>query len=193
MGRIVVSEFISIDGVIDDPGGSEGSARGGWALQFNRGEEGDRFKLDEVMSADVLLLGRKTYEGFAAAWPGRTDDVGFAGKMNSMPKYVVSNSIKDPAWANTIVINGDVIDELSELREEGGEILVNGSARLVRTLLDEDLIDELRLMVFPVVLGEGKRLFGDRAKAIPFRLLGVKAVGPDGVLIATYEPKREKS
>ena len=190
MGRIVVSEFISIDGVIDDPGGSEGSARGGWAFQFNRGEEGDRFKLDEVMSADALLLGRKTYEGFAAAWPGRTDDVGFADKMNSMPKYVVSNSLKDPAWANTIVINGDVIAELSELRKDGGEILVNGSARLVRTLFDEDLIDELRLMVFPVVLGEGKRLFGDRAKSIPFRLLAARAVGPDGVLTATYEPKR---
>ncbi len=190
MGKIIVSEFISVDGVMEDPGGAEGSTRGGWALQFNRGAEGDQFKLDEVMSADALLLGRKTYEGFAAAWPSRTDDMGFASKMNSMPKYVVSNSLKDPEWTNTIVISGDVSDELSELKEEGGEILVNGSGQLVRTLFEEDLVDELRLMVFPVVLGTGKRLFGDNANARPFRLLDVKAVGPDGVLIATYEPKR---
>ena len=190
MSKIVVSEFVSVDGVMEDPGGSEGSARGGWAFQFNRGAEGDRFKLDEVMSADALLLGRKTYEGFAAAWPSRTDEIGFADKMNSMPKYVVSNTLKDPAWGNTTVISGDVSRRLADLKMQRGDILVNGSCQLVRMLFEDDLIDELRLMVFPVVLGAGLRLFGDTAKAWPFRLLDVKAVGSDGVLIATYEPKR---
>lgn len=191
MRKIVVSEFISVDGVMEDPGGSEGSARGGWAFQFQRGPEGDRFKLDEVISAGALLLGRKTFEGFAAAWPGRTDDFGFAEKMNSMPKYVVSRTVRDPAWNNTTVISGDVAEQLRRLKDaDGGHLLVNGSAQLVSLLMEEDLIDELRLMVFPIVLGAGLKLFGDAAKARPFRLVESAAVGPDGVIVVRYEPKR---
>ena len=191
MGAIVVSEFISVDGVMEDPGGSERSARGGWALQFQRGPDGDRFKLDEVMSAGALLLGRKTYEGFAAAWPDRTDEVGFADKMNSMPKYVVSSTLRDPAWKNTTVISGDVVGRLSRLKQESqGSILVNGSRQLVTLLMVENLIDELRLMVFPIVLGAGIKLFDDTSMAWPLRLVESKAVGPDGVLVVTYEPKR---
>jgi dihydrofolate reductase len=186
-----VSEFISVDGVMEDPGGSERSSRGGWALQFNRGDEGDKFKLDELNSAGALLLGRKTYEGFAAAWPGRTDEAGFAERMNSMPKYVISKTLKNPPWSNTTVLGGDVVSEVSKLKEQqGGDVLVNGSCDLVHTLIENNLVDELRLMVFPIVLGMGRRLFSDSPHAWPFRLLDVKAVGKDGVLIVTYEPNR---
>jgi len=192
MAKLVVSEFISVDGVMEDPGGSEGSARGGWAFQFNRGAEGDKFKLDEVTSADALLLGRKTYEGFAAAWPGRTDETGFADKMNRMRKYVVSNSLKNPQWDNTTVFSGDVVGEISKLKQQrGGDVLVNGSCELVRALIENDLVDELRLMVFPIVLGMGKRLFGDSPHAWSFRLVDSRPVGGEGVLIVTYEPKRD--
>src|SRR3954449_5092369 len=149
MRRIVVSEFVSLDGVIEDPGGSEGHDRGGWAFRFERGPEGDRFKLDEVLGAAVLLLGRTTYEGFAAAWPGRTDELGFADKMNSMPKVVVSSTLTDPEWNNSHVVP---LDELSGLE---GELLVSGSGRLTQALLEGGLVDELRLMVFPTVLGAG--------------------------------------
>jgi dihydrofolate reductase len=191
MRKLVVSEFISVDGVVEDPGGSEKSARGGWAFRFNRGDEGDRFKLDEVMAAGALLLGRKTYEGFAAAWPGRTDEIGFAQKMNSMPKYVVSETLKKPQWSNTTVIAGDAVQEISRLKEQpGGDLLVNGSCDLVHTLIENNLVDELRLMVFPIVLGAGRRLFSDSPHSWPFRLLHVRAVGQDGVLIVTYEPKQ---
>ena len=195
MRRIVVSEFISLDGVIEDPGGAEGSLHGGWAFQFQRGPEGDKFKLDEVMSASALLLGRKTYEGFAAAWPGRTDEIGFADKMNSMTKYVVSSTLRNPTWTNTTVISGDVAGHLRRLKEEGsGDMLVNGSRQLVGLLVSENLVDELRLMVYPIVLGSGLRLFGDgpakSAKAWPLRLVECRAVGPEGVLTVTYEPKR---
>src|SRR5919199_1601462 len=162
MAKVVVSQFVTLDGVIEDPGGAEAFDRGGWAFQFERGPEGDKFKLDEVMAADSLLLGRKTYEGFAAAWPSRQDDVGFADKMNSMPKYVVSTTLTDPEWNNTTVISDNVADEVAKLKErDGGDILVYGSATLMDTLLQHDLIDELVLMVFPVVLGTGKRLFAD--------------------------------
>src|SRR2546423_1675155 len=146
--RIVVSEFISVDGVMEDPGGSENTARGGWVFQFNRGDDGDKFKLDELTSADALLLGRKTYEGFAEAWPSRTDDAGFAEKMNSMPKYVVSRTLRDPSWNNTTVIGGDVLTELGRLKEEdGGDLLVNGSCPAGHALVGDKLIDELRLIV----------------------------------------------
>lgn len=165
MGKLIVSEFISVDGVMEDPGGSEGSACGGRAYKFNRGEEGDRFKLDEVLSADALLLGRKTYEGFAAAWPGRTDDMGFAEKMNSMPKYIVSRKLENPEWGNTTVLGGDVAAEVAGLKQRRGDILVNGSCQLVRALVEADLVDELRLMLYPIVLGAGMRLFGDTPKA----------------------------
>jgi len=160
MRKVVVSQFITLDGVVEDPGGSENVPGGGWAFKFDRGPDGDKFKFDEVMASDALLLGRKTYEGFAAAWPGRTDDVGFADKFNSMPKYVVSTTLTSPEWNNTTVIGTDLAKEIAALKEGGdGDILVNGSVRLARALLQQDLVDELRLMVFPIVLGGGKRLF----------------------------------
>src|SRR5947207_11417103 len=191
MRKLVVSQFITLDGVVEDPGGSEKLPGGGWAFAYDRGPEGDKFKLDEVMSADALLLGRKTYEGFAAAWPSRTDDAGFAEKMNSMPKYVVSHTLRDPSWNNTTVIGGDVLTELARLKKEDrGELLVNGSCQLVHALVENNLVDELRLMVFPIVLGMGKRLFSDSPHAWPFRLIEAIAVGPDGVLVVRYEPKQ---
>ena len=182
MSRIVVSQFVTLDGVFEDPGGSEGIERGGWAFRYERGEEGDRFKLDEVMAADGLLLGRVTYEGFAAAWPSRTDEFGFADKFNSMPKYVVSSTLTDPEWNNTRVVT---LDELPGLE---GELLVNGSGQLVQALLERGLVDELRLMVFPAVLGNGRRLFGQTDAEFPFRLVKSQPVGGDGVTILVYQP-----
>jgi dihydrofolate reductase len=181
MSKIVVSQFITLDGVVEDPGGSEGFERGGWAFQFERGAEGDKFKLDELMASDALLLGRVTFEGFAAAWPTRTGD--FADKFNTMRKYVVSTTLDDPSWSNSTVIKGDVAEEVAGLKEQpGGDILVNGSVQLVRTLLEHDLVDELRLMVFPVVLGAGKRLFGDAADAIAFQPVETKPAGSVAIL-----------
>ncbi len=192
MRKIVVSEFVSVDGVIEDPGGAEGFPRGGWAFHFNRGPEGDKFKLDEVLAAGALLLGRKTYEGFAKAWPPRTDEVGFADKMNSMPKFVVSSTLQDAEWNNSTVIKGNVAEEVSKLKQQpGADILVAGSGQLVQALMEHDLVDEYRLMVFPVVLGSGKRLFGSTGNARALRLVETRKVGSDGVLILTYEPKRE--
>ena len=189
MGRIVVTEFVSLDGVVEDPGGSEDFKYGGWSFEFSRGEEGDRFKLDETMSADALLLGRVTYEGFAAAWPSRDGE--FADKFNSMPKYVVSSTLDQPGWSNTTVLRGDVAEEVAKLRRElEGEIVVHGSPRLVQTLLEHDLVDEVRLMVFPVVLGSGKRLFGETSDRKRLRLVDSRAVG-DGVAILVYEPAGE--
>src|SRR3954469_9136031 len=160
MGKIVVSQFVSVDGGIEDPGGSENWDRGGWALQFDRGPDGDKFKLDEVMGSDALLLGRVTYEGFAEAWPSREGE--FADKFNGMRKYVVSTTLGEPTWNNSTVIRDDVAGEVAKLREaDGGDILVNGSGQLVKTLMEHGLVDEYRLMVFPVVLGGGKRLFAD--------------------------------
>jgi dihydrofolate reductase len=187
VGRVVVTEFVSVDGVIDDPGGSEDFDRGGWAFQFDRGEDGDRFKLDEVMEAEAHLLGRRTFEGFAAAWPSRGGE--FADKLNSDPKYVVSQSLEDPEWSNSTVIKGDVASEVSKLKQEiDGVILVAGSAQLVQTLVENDLVDEYRLMVFPLVIGAGKRLFADTRKAASLKLIDSKPVGSDGVIVLTYEP-----
>jgi dihydrofolate reductase len=186
MARIVVTEFVSLDGVMEDPGGSEDFKHGGWAFEFSRGEEGDRFKLDETMSSDALLLGRTTYEGFADAWPSREGE--FADKFNTMPKYVVSSTLRDPDWTNSTVLNGDLVEAVSRLREQpGGDIVVHGSAQLVQGLLANDLVDEVRLMVFPVVLGAGKRLFGDTSDKKPLRLTDSTVVG-DGVAIMVYEP-----
>jgi dihydrofolate reductase len=191
MGKLVVTEFITLDGVIEDPGGAETFDRGGWAFQFERGEEGDKFKLDETLEAEALLLGRVTYEGFAAAWPTMTDEVGFADKMNTMPKYVVSSTLRDLTWDNSTRIDGDVADEVAKLKEQvAGEILVAGSATLAQALVEEDLVDELRLMVFPTVLGAGKRLFGDSGSAKAFRLVESSPVGDAGVVILRYEPAR---
>ena len=183
MSKLVVSEFVSLDGVIEDPGGSEGWERGGWAFQFDRGPEGDKYKLDEVLEADAMLLGRRTYEGFAEAWPSRTDELGFADKMNSMPKYVVSTTLESPDWNNSTLIAGDVAEAVAELkRRRGGDLVVYGSAQLVQTLLEHDLVDELRLMVFPVVLGSGKRLFRDAADTIAFRPVETKPAGSVAIL-----------
>ncbi len=181
MRQIVVSEFVTLDGVMEDPGGAEGFDRGGWAFQFDRGPEGDELKLDEVMASDVLLLGRVTYEGFAAAWPAQTGD--FADKFNSMSKVVVSKTLEERGWNNSTVIGGNVAEEVSALKnEQGGDILVNGSAMLVRALMEHDLVDEYRLMVFPVVLGGGKRLFADGIDKTALELVDTKPVGSVVVL-----------
>ncbi len=188
MGRLIVSEFVTLDGVMEDPGGAEQFDRGGWAFRFERGPEGDKFKLDEVFEAAALLLGRVTYEGFAAAWPGRTDEAGFADKMNSMPKFVVSTTLDRADWNNSTIIRGDVVAEVKALKQrEPGPILVAGSARLVHTLTQNDLVDEYRLMVFPVVLGKGRRLFPEVDTPAPLRLVESRSVGA-GVLILRYEP-----
>jgi dihydrofolate reductase len=176
MGDLIVTEFITLDGVIEDPGGSEGHERGGWAFEFERGPEGDQFKLDELMAAEAQLLGRRTYDGFAAAWPDRSDEMGFAEKMNSMPKYVVSTTLRDPSWANTTVL-GDVEEVVRVKEQHDGELLVAGSATLVRALLERGLVDELRLMVFPVVLGTGKRLFADDGERRRFQVVDTKRTG----------------
>ena len=186
MGRIVVTEFVSLDGVVEDPGGAEDFKYGGWSFEVSRGDEGDKFKLDEALSSEALLLGRVTYEGFAKAWPSREGE--FADKFNSMPKYVVSSTLEDPEWNNSTVLKGDLAEEVTKLKQEqDGEIVVHGSATLAQALLEEDLVDELRLMVYPVVLGIGKRLFGETSDKKPLRLVDSKVVG-DGVTILTYEP-----
>jgi dihydrofolate reductase len=186
VGRIVVTEFASLDGVIEDPGGAESFKHGGWSFEIKRGDEGDKFKLDEAFSSEALLLGRVTYEGFAAAWPSREGE--FADKFNTMPKYVVSSTLQDPEWNNSTVLKGDVAEEVAKLKQQQeGDIVVHGSARLVQTLIEHDLVDELRLMVYPVVLGSGKRLFGETSDKKTLRLVDSKVVG-DGVAILIYEP-----
>jgi dihydrofolate reductase len=190
MGRIVVSEFVSLDGVMEDPGGAEGTRHAGWTFRFERGPEGDRFKLDEVLAAEALLLGRVTYQGFAAAWPSMSDPVGFADKMNTMPKFVVSSTLadSDATWQNSTVLRGDTLSEVTQLRDtHPGDLLVAGSAALVQMLVDHGLVDELRLMIFPIVLGGGKRLFGEVSEAPSFTLGEMKTVG-GGVVVLTYYP-----
>jgi dihydrofolate reductase len=188
MGKLVVSEFVTLDGVMEDPGGAEGFDRGGWAFRFERGPEGDRFKLDEVLEADALLLGRRTYEGFAEAWPSRTDEAGFADKMNAMRKYVVSTTLETAGWNNSTLIAGDVATEVAKLKDQpGGDILVAGSRTLVQTLLRHDLVDELRLMVFPVALGSGKRLFPDAAEMTTFELVETRPAGAVAILMLRRE------
>jgi dihydrofolate reductase len=190
MRRIVATEFLSLDGVMEDPGGSEGTKHGGWSFKFSD-PDGMKFKLDETLAHDALLLGRVTYEEFAQAWPGRTDEAGFADKMNSMHKYVVSNTLTDPSWGPATVIGGDVAGQVRVLKGgDGGDILVAGSATLVRSLLGAGLIDELRLMVFPIVLGSGKRLFGETAEATTLRRTAEQPLG-SGAVILTYEPEPE--
>jgi dihydrofolate reductase len=191
MGRIVVSEFVSLDGVMQDPGGAEGFEHGGWAFKFERGADGDRYKLDELTDAEAMLLGRVTYEGFAKAWPSITDEVGFAAKMNSMPKYVLSGTLERGAWQNTTVLRGDAAAAAGRLRDElAGNILVAGSARLVHALQDADLVDEYRLMVYPTVLGTGKRLFRDGARAGGMQLVEARQAGATAIL--TLRPVREE-
>jgi dihydrofolate reductase len=184
MGRIVVTEFISLDGVIEAPGGGEGYKHDGWTFEFDRGDDGNKFKLDEVLEAEAQLLGRRTYEGFAAAWPNYTDEVGFADKMNSMPKYVVSTTLESADWNNTTILRG--LDDVAKTKDDvDGVMLVAGSAQLVQSLLERDLVDELRLMVFPVVLGTGKRLWGETSDKKVFELADTQTVG-EGIAILTF-------
>jgi dihydrofolate reductase len=189
MGKIVISESVSLDGVIEDPAGVEGFRRGGWYFDINRGEDGDKVQLDEALGAAAILFGRRTYEFFAATWPSRGGEL--ADRLNSLPKYVVSSTLEDPDWNNSTVLKGDVVNEVSKLKRElNGEIVVYGSARLARTLIEHDLVDELRLAVYPVVLGAGERLFGETSDTKPMRLDDPKTVG-DGVAILIYEPVRD--
>jgi dihydrofolate reductase len=187
MGRIVVTEFVSLDGVMEDPGGSEHSKHGAWTFKFSRSDEGDKFKMDEVNNAEAQLLGRVTYDGFAQAWPKMSGDP-FSDKFNSMPKYVVSQTLKKADWNNSTILNGDVVDEVKKLKQRvKGDILVSGSAKLVQTLIENDLVDQLNLMVFPVILGSGKRLFGETGAPKTLQLADSKTVG-DGVSILVYKP-----
>jgi dihydrofolate reductase len=185
VGRIVVTEFVSLDGVMEAPGGGEEYKYKAWTFEFEN-EDGMKFKLDETMASEALLLGRVTYEGFADAWPSRDGE--FADKFNTMPKYVVSSTLKAPSWNNSTVLGGDLVEEMTKLkREQDGEIVVHGSASLAQALLEHDLVDELRLMVFPVVLGTGKRLFGETSDKKRLRLVDSKAVG-EGIAILVYQP-----
>ena len=185
MGRIVVTEFVSLDGVMQAPGGEEFKYPG-WSFEFDRGDDGNQFKLDETLETDVLLIGRVTYESFAGAWPSREGP--FAEKFNTMPKYVVSSTLEDPEWNNTTVLKGDAVEEASKLKaEKDGVIQIPGSLRLVQALLEADLVDELHLMVFPVVLGTGRKLFGETSDKSNWKLTEAKPVGPDGVLVLIYQ------
>jgi dihydrofolate reductase len=190
MGKVVVTEFLTIDGVMEDPGGAENFERGGWAFKYERGPDGDKFKLDELLEAKAHLLGRRTWEEFAKAWPSRDGE--FADRMNSMPKYVVSSTTDGSAWENTTVLSGDLADEVRKLKQDvDGVILVAGSAQLVNALADQDLVDEYRLMVFPVVLGAGKRLFDRTSADKPLKLVDSKPAGE--CLILIYEPASSAS
>ena len=190
MGLIVVSENVTLDGVVQDPAGTEGFARGGWVGRVGQPgrEEAARILLAEALGAQAQLFGRRTYEFLAARWPSRTGE--FADRFNAMPKYVVSSSLKDPDWNNSTVLAGDVIQEVSKLKEErDGEIVVAGSTRLARTLMENDLVDELRLMIYPVVLGAGERLFSDATDQRPVRLVETRTV--DDLAYLTYKAIRE--
>jgi dihydrofolate reductase len=185
MGRIVVTEYISVDGVIEAPSGTESFERVGWTNPFTRGPEGDKFKFDETMASDALLLGRITYDGFAPVWPHIPGE--FAEKFNTMPKYVVSSTLQSPEWNNTTVIRGDVIDEATKLKQQyERDIVVHGSAQLAQTLFENDLVDALHLQVYPVIVGAGKRLFGKTSGTKSLRLTDARTVG-DGVHILIYE------
>jgi dihydrofolate reductase len=189
MGQIVVSENVALDGVIQDPAGDEGFTRGGWIGRIAALPELAKVTLDEALGTEALLLGRRSYEWFAARWPSRSGEL--ADRLNSLPKYVVSSTLEDPDWNNSTVLKGDVVDEVSKLKQElNGEINVPASFQLVRTLIEHDLVDELRLKIFPVVLGAGVRLFGETSDKKPMRLVDTGTVG-DGVAFLTYEPVRD--
>ena len=190
MGRIVVSQFITLDGVFEDPGGSEHFERGGWAFKFERGADGDAYKLEELRDAEAMLLGRVTYEGFAAAWPSITDEQGFAERMNGLPKYVVSSTLERADWQNSTILPGDPVAEVTALKGRlAGNILVAGSMSLVHTLHDAGLVDEYRLMIYPIVLGCGKRLFRDGAAAAGYEAVDVRPAG--AVALMTLRPLAE--
>ena len=188
MGKLVVTEFVSLDGVMQAPGGEDFKYQG-WSFDFDRGEDGNEFKLRETLETDALLLGRITYESFAGAWPAREGE--FADKFNEMPKYVVSSTLSDPDWSNTRVLAGDAVEEARKLKTgTDGIVQVPGSLRLAQALIDADLVDELHLMVFPVLLGTGRRLFGETSERTSWRLVESRPVGPDGVLVLVYERAR---
>lgn len=191
MGKIIVSENITLDGVIQDPAGAEGFSRGGWVGRVgDQGrEEAAKVLLDETLGAEAQLFGRRTYEFLAARWPSRSGEL--ADRLNRMPKYVVTSILEDPAWNNTIVLRGDVVIEVSKLKRElNGKIVIPGSIQLIRTLIEHDLIDELRLMVYPIVLGAGERLFGETNDKKPMRLMGARTVDGD-LAYLTYVPVKE--
>jgi dihydrofolate reductase len=186
MGKIVISENVSLDGVIQDPAGDEGFSRGGWVGRIAALPELAKLTLDEAQGTEALLLGRRSYKWFAARWPSRSGEL--ADRLNSLPKYVVSSTLEDPDWNNSTVLRGDVVNEVSKLKQElNGEINVPASFQLARTLIEHDLVDELRLKIFPVVLGAGERLFGETSDKKPMRLVDTLTLG-DGVVILTYEP-----
>jgi len=188
MGKIVKSNFVSLDGVIQDPAGNEGFRLGGWVGPLKDREELNRLALDEAMAAEALLLGRRSYEFLAALWPSRGGEL--ADRLNSLPKYVVSSTLEDPVWNNSTVLTGDVVEEVSKLRQElGGEIVVPASFQLLLTLLEYDLVDELRLMMVPVVLAAGERLFGRVSDMKPMRLVNTQTID-GGIAFLTYEPVR---
>jgi dihydrofolate reductase len=185
MGRIVVTEYISVDGVVEAPSGTETFERVGWTDAFTRGPEGDQFKWNETRASDALLLGRVTYDGFAPVWPHFEGE--FADKFNSMPKYVISSTLEDPEWNNTTVLRGGVVEEVTKLREKHeGDIVVHGSPQLAQTLIEHDLVDAIHLQVYPVIVGAGKRLFADTSATKRLRLADARTVG-DGVHILIYE------
>jgi dihydrofolate reductase len=190
MGRIIISENVSLDGVIQDPAGVEGFRLGGWLGRIgSQGrEEAAKVTLDEALGAEAFLLGRRSYEFLAARWPSRSGPL--ADRLNSLPKYVVSSTLEAPAWNNTTVLKGDVIDDVSKLKQKiNGEIVVAASFQLWHTLMEHDLVDELRLMIYPVVLGAGERLFGETSDKIPMRLVSTRTV--DDLALLTYEPVRD--
>jgi dihydrofolate reductase len=185
MARIVASENVSLDGVIQDPAGDEGFRHGGWVGLIKDSPELNQLALDEALGAEALLLGRRSYEWFAARWPSRSGEL--ADRLNSLPKYVVSSTLRDPDWNNSTVLTGDPSDEVSKLKQElDGEIVVPASFQLLRTLIEHDLVDELRLKVFPVVLGDGERLFGETSDKKPLRLVDTQTVAA-GIAYLTYQ------
>jgi dihydrofolate reductase len=186
--RIVVTEFVSLDGVMEAPGG-EDFKYPGWSFEFDRGDDGNQFKLEETMRADALLIGRRTYDSFAGAWPERSGE--FADKFNSMPKFVVSTTLKDPEWNNTTVLDsGDATAQVRKLKEEfDGELQVPGSHQLVQELIESDLVDQINLMIFPVILGTGKRAFEDKPEWRKLKLKESRVVG-DGVVVSVYQRTR---
>jgi dihydrofolate reductase len=189
MGKIVISENVTLDGVIQDPAGDEGFRLGGWVGLIKDRPELGKLALDEALGTEALLLGRRSYEWLAARWPSRSGEL--ADRLNSLPKYVVSSTLEDPDWNNSTVLEGDAVDAVSELKQEfNGEIVVPGSFQLLRTLMEHDLVDELRLKIFPVVLGAGERLFGETSDAKPMRLVDTQILG-DGITFLAYELVRE--
>jgi dihydrofolate reductase len=189
MGRIVVSDNVSLDGVIQDPAGDEGFRLGGWVGQIKDRQGVNKLTLDEALGTEVLLLGRRSYDWFASRWPSRSGEL--ADRINRLPKYVVSSTLEDPDWNNSTVLKGDAVDEVSKLKQEmTGQIVIWASFQLVRTLMDHDLVDELRLKIYPVVLGAGKRLFGETTDKKGMRLVEVQTVDGD-VVFLTYERVRD--